>query len=376
MSASKRPRLYLKRGSRRGDGRVRQAKYFILDRGKHVATGCGPDEGARADQLLAEYIAQKYAPARKERELEAIDVADVLSVYIEDIGAGNSDTKKFSRRMERLILFWGGKTLADVTGASCRDYVESRGSDGGARRDLEDLRAAIKWHRKQGFHRGEVVVSLPEKGLPRDRWLTRQEAAKLLWVCWRAREVQRRWRGVDTGKAIETKKRPLRHLARFILIGLYTGTRAGAIATASPRRADGRSFVDLDQGVFYRLAQGRRATTKRQTPVRLPEHLLAHLRRWERLGLAKDCFVEWEGKPVKSVKTAFATAIRKAGIEHASPHSLRHTAATWLMQNGAPIWEAAGFLGMSEKMLRDTYGHHHPDHMGEAVKAFKRRRRA
>ena len=27
------------------------------------------------------------------------------------------------------------------------------------------------------------------------------------------------------------------------------------------------------------------------------------------------------------------------------------------------MWEAAGFLGMSEKTLRDTYGHHHPDHL-------------
>jgi NTE family protein len=30
-----------------------------------------------------------------------------------------------------------------------------------------------------------------------------------------------------------------------------------------------------------------------------------------------------------------------------APHALRHTAATWLMQRGLPVWEAAGFLGMS-----------------------------
>jgi hypothetical protein len=52
------------------------------------------------------------------------------------------------------------------------------------------------------------------------------------------------------GAKIETDKRPLKHLARFILIGLYTGTRAGAIASASPRREQGRSFVDLDAGIF------------------------------------------------------------------------------------------------------------------------------
>jgi hypothetical protein len=40
------------------------------------------------------------------------------------------------------------------------------------------------------------------------------------------------------------------------------------------------------------------------------------------------------------------------------------------MQRGAPIWEAAGFLGMSEKTLRETYGHRHPDHPRGAAHAM------
>jgi hypothetical protein len=34
------------------------------------------------------------------------------------------------------------------------------------------------------------------------------------------------------------------------------------------------------------------------------------------------------------------------------------------------MWEAAGFLGMSEKTLRETYGHHHPDHLRGAAEAI------
>lgn len=130
-------------------------------------------------------------------------------------------------------------------------------------------------------------VVLPVKGAPRERWLTRSEAAKLLWTCWRHREVQTVHRGALRGQKIETDKRPLQHLARFILIGLYTGTRAAAIASASPHREEGRSFVDLDAGIFYRLAQGHRATSNRQPPVPLPRPLLAHMRRWKRLGIAQ-----------------------------------------------------------------------------------------
>jgi hypothetical protein len=33
-------------------------------------------------------------------------------------------------------------------------------------------------------------------------------------------------------------------------------------------------------------------------------------------------------------------------------------------------WQAAGYLGMSVKVLIDTYGHHHPDYMKEAADAI------
>ena len=35
-----------------------------------------------------------------------------------------------------------------------------------------------------------------------------------------------------------------------------------------------------------------------------------------------------------------------------------------------PIWEAAGFPGMSPEVLQDTYGHHHPDHLHGAAAAI------
>jgi len=97
----------------------------------------------------------------------------------------------------------------------------------------------------------------------------------------------------------------------------------------------------------------------------------AVLRRWEAKGIAKSHFVEWRGKAVLSVKTGFGTAVRLAGLQgKVSPHTLRHTAATWLMQMGVDMWEAAGFLGMSVEMLDRVYGHHHPNHLKKAARAI------
>jgi len=165
-----------------------------------------------------------------------------------------------------------------------------------------------------------------------------------------------------------TAKRPLRHLARFILLGIYSGTRAGAIASASPIPAVGRSFVDLERGRYYRRQQGSAKTNKRQPTVPIPLRLLAHLRRWHRINPEAKHFVEFNGKSVSSVKTAFKSAVRLAGLGPGiSPHTLRHTAATWLMQKGADPWQAAGYLGMSLEVLLNTYGHHHPDYLSDAV---------
>jgi integrase len=183
--------------------------------------------------------------------------------------------------------------------------------------------------------------------------------------------VQKIHSGSNKGELIATDRRPLRHVARFILLGLYTGTRASAIASASPIQTEGRSFIDLHRKIFYRKAVGKRSTNKRQPPVQLPDRLVSHLRRWTRLGLFKECFVEFNGKPVASVKKGFAHAVKLAKLSGTvTPHVLRHTAATWLMQRGVSIFQAAGFLGMSIETLEKHYAHHHPEHMAAAAAAI------
>ena len=364
-------RLWLRPARRKRGQVIANAVWIIIDGGKHIATGCLKSQAREAEKCLAAYIADKYRPSRLVKDIDQIDIADVLSIYLDDCAPRITDQPKLERTIARLNDYWGGKVLSQITAAECRAYVSARGKTGGARADLETLRAAINHHSKENLHYGTVRVTLPQKGQPRDRWLTRGEAARLLWSCWRYREIQTVHRGRAKGQPITTEKRPLRHLARFILIGLYTGTRASAIAAASPYRDTGHSFVDLEQGIYYRLAIGRRATNKRQSPAPLPPRLLAHMRRWVRRGIITTHFVEWHGAPIKSVKTGFRHAVQIAKLwGKVTPHTLRHTAATWLMQRGVPIWQAAGYLGMSAQIIERTYGHHHPDYMRGAAEAI------
>lgn len=372
------PRLY-KRPARREGGKFKPAMWVVRDKQKVVSTGlvAGATETtppAEAEQFLSKYIAEKFDPTRRARDIANIPIGDVLGIYYHDKGGLNCTDPNLAGHVERLNDFWGEKKLIDVNPKTCRDYVATRPGQGGARRDLEVLRAAINNHSGQNLHFGTVNVTMPAKGESRQEWITRDQAAAIIWSAWRYREIQTIHRGPRKGEEIITDKRPLRHVARFLLIGCYTGTRAGAIASASVKKETGKSFVDLDAGLYYRLAIGKQATKKQQPVAPLPPRLLAHMRRWVDRGIVKENFVEYRGLPVKRVKKGFASAVRLAKVAiKVTPHTLRHTAATWLMQAGVDEWVAAGYLGMSVEVLRAVYGHHHPDYMKQAVEGITKK---
>lgn len=349
---SKGPRLWLQPERKRDDGTLERAVWVIRDGATKRSTGAGARQLAKAEAAFADYILAKSKISRvSNRDPAQVRVADVIAIYTDDVAGKHARPLETAARLGKLLDHFGDWTLERINKKACADYTTARVHQAAARRELEDFRAAIRHHWEAGLCSGLTPIVLPDRGDARTRWLTRSEAARLLWY---ARAVGH-------------------HVARFILVGLYTGTRAGAICGAALRPTEGRGWIDLEHGVFYRRPAGRRETKKRQPPVRLPPRLLAHLRRWKRLRFSSRAVVEWHGRPVLRINKAFrsARALARFGTD-VTPHTLRHTCATWLAQAGVPTWEAAGFLGMTVEMFERTYGHHHPDHQTKAVNAFNR----
>lgn len=280
-------------------------------------------------------------------------VAEVLDLYATERAPLVRDPARIGDCIRALVPILGPLPLSAVTGGTCRRYAEARDrAPGTIRKELGTLRAAIRHCHTEGYITGAPGVRLPAKPAPRDRWLTRDEAAKLLRAVWRNPRAK--------------------HLARYIVVALYTGTRTDAILRLGYMPSTAGGWVDTEKGVLYRRAAGTTETKKRTPPVPIPQRLLAHLRRWERSGARY--VVHFNGQRVASLKTAWRTALAEAGIDHCTKHDLRHTAITWAMQKGADRWHAAGFFGLTVDMLESTYGHHHPDHMQSAVEAINRRR--
>lgn len=126
----------------------------------------------------------------------------------------------------------------------------------------------------------------------------------------------------------------------------------------------------MNKGVMRRRPAGVTEDKRKRTPpVRLGRRLLAHLRRWVRLDGGKvDYVCHLDGKPVAELRRSWPTAVQAAGLAGTgvTPHCLRRTRATWLMQAGIDLFEAAGHLGMTVKMLTETYAQHHPDWQKDA----------
>ena len=52
---------------------------------------------------------------------------------------------------------------------------------------------------------------------------------------------------------------------------------------------------------------------------------------------------------------------------------MRHTAATWMVQGGVPIYEVARFLGTTAEVAERVYGKHSPDYLRRAARVLDRK---
>lgn len=209
-------------------------------------------------------------------------------------------------------------------------------ADGTVARELVTLRAALRWAVQAGWIATAPHIETPKAAPARDRWLTREEAAKLLAAC----------------------KAP--HLRLFAALALYTAARSQAILDLTWPQ------VDLAAGI---ITYGAGTGNKRRSVVPIAAALAPYLADARRAATVARV-IEFGGDPVASIKTGFRAACRRAGLLGVTPHILRHTAATWMAVAGVPMAQIARFLGNSESMVEKVYAKHSPDYLRAAAAAL------
>lgn len=241
---------------------------------------------------------------------------------------------------EQVKRYVANRRKAGAQGASATYRPSLRPlSDGTIVRELGVLRAALAWAVRERWIPEAPFIERPPSPQPRERWLTREEADRLQ----------------DGANA--------NHIRVFIAMALFTAARAGALLQLTWDR------VDLEAGTIN-LGQSR--GKKRRATVPITDELRAVLEPAHEASTT-PFVIEFGGHPVASIKTGFRAAAKRAGLAGVTPHVLRHTAATWMVQRNVPPVMIAAWLGNSVQMVEKVYGHHSPQWLKLAADALSLR---
>jgi len=376
---TKGPRLELKHYNDRAPN------WVIRDGDRTRGTGCDELDREGAERKLAAYIIAKHDPAKAVRQGDpnSAKIADILALEMKRIA---TTTMPDWRKKELITVcqnmgnWFGNRSVGDLNGDLQERYATERRriirkkvngewasivtdepAPIAAYRDLKFLAAAVNRYLKTKVGGVQMRFSpvLPDAPEDRERWLTRDEAARLLWAAWRARQ--------RTNNPEKPGRYTSKHIARYILVGLYTGSRNGDICGASLLPSINRGYVDLKRGIFKRKPDNKKETSKKQPTVPIPPRLLAHMRRWQRLGISRNAVIEFDGLPITRVRDGWETVVEMAGLATDDPrqkvvrHTLRHTAITWHLAAGVDIELVSQYCGVSVATIRKTYRHVMPE---------------
>ncbi len=336
--------------------------------GRSRERSTGTSDVHEAQRALSDLIQEQGRPLGGPRDPADFPILDALADYGQEHAVDTATPERIGYAIDALTAFWEGRMVADITEQTSRAYARQRArAIGTVRRELGALRAAINHEVRQGRLTRSTHVWLPPKPEGKDRWLTRDEAAALL-------------------RATRRDPRCRLYLPLFCLIGLYTGARKEAILSLRWCQ------VDLERARIEFNRPGRQQSKKRRPIIPIPRGLLLFLRQARLRGGELGYVINLHGYRIANIKRSFATAAIKGGLRESvldsdgkptvnengqpvyratvTPHTLRHTAGTWMAQRAVPMWEIAGFLGHSHERTAESYSHHSPDYLARARAAL------
>jgi integrase len=315
------------------------------------STGTG--DRREADEIFAQWLLDRrdeqsgrIGHARYPHE---VAIADVLANYAEERGAETRFPERILYAVKRLLAWWGDRNVDAIIPVTCNAYRDARLKDGvklaTITKELSVLRAALIWAKKNARLLSIPDVILPPKQDGKDRWLTRSEAARLIW-------------------AARKDPRSRLHLPLFILLGLYTGARSEAMLTLKwfPQ-------VDLDRGTIDYNPPSRGRTKKGRAVVPIHPRLRRFLE-YARTRSSSPSVLAYQGQPIKRIIKGFRAAARRAGLDDVTPHTLRHTCASWMLDADKSLGAIGNMLGHSDPRTTQGYAHRHAGSLRAALDAF------
>lgn len=213
---------------------------------------------------------------------------------------------------------------------SFHDNLRSQGlANGTCNRYLQLIKSSIN----VGINIMEVIdIKNPAVGIPlfpeegRERYLNEEELAKLLPVLMK-----------DTGQIAK--------VTRFLLA---TGLRLSEALNAS--------FSDIDLNNKVMIIHASRSKSKKTDSIPLNDAAIQVLQECDN-GTDYPFVNLATGKPYVSIKKGFQKLMGKAGLQGVTAHTLRHTAASMMINAGRSLYDVQAVLRHSSSQVTEKYSH-------------------
>ncbi len=245
--------------------------------------------------------------------------------------------KEDTAKLRWMDQFFGDKYLDEIT----RDLIDEvraakrkSVSPITVNRYLALIRAILRMARDEWEWIDKIPrVRLYPEQCRRVRWLSPEDAARLI------------------GELPD-------HLADMTAFTLATGLRKSNVCRLKWKN------VSLDRGLAW--VDAHASKSRKAITVPLNQDAIQVLK--QRLGIDSEYVFTFRGKPVAQANTkAFKLALKRAGITDFRWHDLRHTWASWHVQNGTSIQELKELGGWSSIEMVLRYAHLGGEHLKEAA---------
>ena len=188
----------------------------------------------------------------------------------------------------------------------------------------------------------------------------REYLTKSPWDLWKPLKVVRKDRLITFEDAVKIMDCATEHISWAIQLICFLGVRPGKCELFSLKWSD----VDYENNRIRVYA----SKTNRVRFVNFTEYSAVKLKEHQE-NSKSEYILEYEGKPLNTIKTGFSTAVKKAGITYpVKPYDFRHLFATMLINKGADIAAVSKLMGHSRiSTTVNSYYESRSEEMAKAV---------
>jgi len=330
----------------------KRGKHWFIDyyyppgrNGKRIRERVGPSKD-EARIVLAERLKdirqgrnpelRQIAPKPFSAMVEEFKVRHVA--HLRDHGGYGVSLRVLERHFE-------GKTLQEMTPGAVQEFISARLAEGVSKATVNRNRACLSkmfsCAKQWGYYGGENPVA----------------AVKPF------RESPNRFRFLSAEEADQLMEHASPHVRPIILTMLHSGGRVTEVLRLQ------WGDVDLERGVLYFDQSNTKSGKQREVPVS-PElaAMFRERRKVRSLREADGHVFTWMGQPIQRFEGAFRTARKRTGLgDDVTPHTCRHTFASWYMINGGDLYRLQKYLGHSTIALTQRYAHLSKDYLKAGV---------